>query len=67
MKDQILKLKSEKKQLLERVKIITTAIDALQAVCHHKHDDGKDALKSSGNTSHKECFTCEICGYEVWI
>ena len=65
MKEEILKLQKEHKQLMERVVTIENAIKAFQLVCEHK-ENGKDTMVYIGHDSHKNYYKCSICGYESW-
>ena len=64
MKETIVELTAERKQLMERVKKIDNAIEAFQKVCEHKDDKGKSAFVHTGHDSHKNYHACSVCGYE---
>lgn len=62
MKDAITKLEKERTVLQIRIDKINDAICAMQDVCTHKYEDGRDAFDCIGNDSHKDHYKCSICG-----
>lgn len=67
MIDTIKKLIDEKDTLMLKVKKVETAIEALQAVCPHTHEDGKDAKEWYANGHNKDYFRCSLCNEETSV
>jgi hypothetical protein len=64
MKNTITNLLNQKSELKKQLKLVETAIKALQNLCQHKREGGEDAMEWYGNGHNKDYFRCGICNHE---
>lgn len=64
MKEAILKLEEERKELIERIGKINNAINSFREVCNHKNSDGSSAMEYQGHDHKWDYFVCDVCGYK---
>ena len=57
-------LKKQHDEVEHELKGFSAAIEGFQKVCTHKNSDGSNAMSYSGHDSHKNYYTCRICGFE---
>ena len=65
MIDTIKKLLEDKESLMLKVNKVDKAIKALQAVCPHTDEEGKDTKVWYANGHNKDYYRCSLCSEET--
>lgn len=62
-----IQLKGQKTELEAKLTDVKNAIEAIQKVCTHKTEAGKETYVLKGNDSHYDYYECSQCGREAKI
>lgn len=58
---------SKRDSVIDRINKIDKLVDAFREVCTHRHPNGDDAMMYEAHDSHKDYYSCVICGEQTSV